>query len=194
MKNLCAHADTLNNICVEQCCISLEDFSQIVDTVAKVIKAVEMSSECSLDIRVYNRLLMLKNLAINTLGKVISLINTIKRCKLNQNTDVIINTLCNLANGIVEIRNIIKEILDESSTITCYTIKTNFENLVRFINYIGLKTFILMLILLNNFDYIPATLSGKIASSFASLLFASLLSIHDVRVKEALKECAYVIK
>lgn len=195
MKNLFAHADTSGNICVRECCVSLEDFSQIVDTIAKVIKTVEISSECRLNIRIYNRLLMLKNLATNTIGRITSLINAIRHYRLSYDVDANINTLCNLANGIVEIRNIVKEILDESSTSTCHIIKTNFENLVQLVDYIGLKTFILMMVLLNNFDSIPTTLSGKIASSFASLLFASLLSIHDVKIKEALKECiTYVLK
>ncbi|MEM1525642.1 MAG: hypothetical protein QW775_03500 [Ignisphaera sp.] len=189
MKSLCAHAETSRGICLEKCCIYLEDFSQIVDIITKAVKVAEMSTECRLNTRIYNRLITLKNLATNTAGRVTSLINVIKYCKFNQDIDASVNTLCNLSNGIVEIRNMVKEILDEPIVATCNTIKTSFENLVQFIDYLGLKTFIIMLVLLNNLNAISSTFSGKIASSFASLLFASLLSIHDNKVKDALKEC-----
>lgn len=194
MKSLCAHADTSRGICLEKCCVYLEDFTQIVDIITKAVKTAEMSPECHLDTRTYNKLIMLKNLATNTAGRVTSLINVIKYCRFDHDIDASINTLCNLANSIVEIRNIAKEILDEPTVATCHTIKTIFENLVRFVNYLGLKMFIVMLVLLNNLNTISPMFSGKIASSFASLIFASLLTIHDAKVKEALKECLYFLE
>lgn len=189
MKNLCAHADKNRIICIEKCCIGVEELSNIANIISKVLKSVEIDPKCDLNPGFYNKLIMAKNLSINIVSRLIALTNIVSGNRLAKEVDVSINTLCNLANSVVELENQFKEILDDPVTMKCRIIKENFEDIVRYLNYLGLKLCIIALTLLKNFKDIPSTYSGKIASSFASLLFASLLNIHNHDVKKALDQC-----
>lgn len=188
MKSLSAHADLSRGICVEKCCVYLYELAQITDAIYKLIKIIETSSECRADLRIFNRLELGKNISANIVGRFVALINTIKVGRTNQDPDTSINTLCNLANGVVELRNIVKEVVDDISPI-CRSAADILERLVLNIDRIGLKTVILTLAFLYTIDDISINLSGKIASSLASLMFAALLSIHNNNVRDALKEC-----
>jgi hypothetical protein len=189
MKNLFAHADKSKYLCIRECCIDIEEFSYIINVVSKVLKYIEMNSRCSTDLRLHNKLGIIKNLSINIVGRSIALLNIINSSRLTEEFEANINTLCNLVNGVVELRNQIREILEDSSSACCTIIKDHFEDVALYIDYFGLKLLIIALNLIKNYSNIPSIYSGKIASSLASLLFASLLNIHNPNVKKALKEC-----
>ncbi|MCC6015572.1 MAG: hypothetical protein LM582_00810 [Desulfurococcaceae archaeon] len=189
MKNLFAHADKDRNLCVEECCIAIEEFSFIVNTISKVLKYLDVNSKCSINLGLYNKLSMIKNLSINIVGRFTSLHNLVISGRLAKEIDVSINTLCNLANGVVELRNQVKEVLDSDLVADCRYVKDHLENVTSHIDNIGLKLLIIALNLIKEYPDIPQMYSGKIASSLASLLFASLLSIHNKNVKKALDQC-----
>lgn len=192
MKNLEAHTDMDKGVCIDRCCTHVRDFSHIIDVIAKALKVLK-TSECQPDLRLLNKLDMCKNLVVNTLGRFTALINIMKADRLKHDRDASINTLCNLANSIVEIKNIVTEVLDDHRIAKCNAIKKDFEELALFIDYVGLKIAVLALAILNSVDSIPLELSGKVASSLASLIFSSFLNIHNNEIKRVLKDCTEIL-
>uniref|UniRef100_A0A7C2ZNF1 Uncharacterized protein n=1 Tax=Ignisphaera aggregans TaxID=334771 RepID=A0A7C2ZNF1_9CREN len=189
MKSPNAHADPNRGMCIESCCILVEELSHVIDTISRALKLAETLPTCLSNPRIYSKLQMCKNLSINTLGRFTALVNAVRNGIWGSDPDANINTLSNLGNGVVEIRNIVRELLEEPDTSVCRDIKESLEKMTETIDYLGLKLCILSLSLLSRLNHIQASQSGKIASSLASLLFASLLSIHQDNVKRALNEC-----
>lgn len=193
MKNSYAHTDNgiAKNICLKGCCIQLEELTQILDIVSRVRKILELSPNCNINLRIFSRFDLCKNLSANIIGRFTALINLTKNVRINKDYDVCINTLCNLANDLVELRNIVNELLEDPGVADCNIAKDMLSKLILDIDRLSMKMLVIALVFLKTVEIIPPNLSGKIASSLASLLFASLLNIHHSDVKDDLKKCFF---
>lgn len=186
MKSPKAHSE--RSLCIEYCCISIDDFTFITDTISMILIQKELS-KCSLNPKLINRLETLKNLSVNSTERFSALINYMKSNKNNANIESYVNTFCNLANNIVELRNIVRELLEESSIRFCDNISNKLEELSNKINTISVTFSTLALAALAKISNMYMNLSGKIASSLASLIFSFLLDIHTDNVRKTLTMC-----
>ncbi|MEM4868176.1 MAG: hypothetical protein QXK54_05150 [Ignisphaera sp.] len=186
MKSPKAHSE--RSLCIGYCCISIDDFTFITDTISMILIQKELS-KCSLNLKLINRLETLKNLSVNSTERFSALINYMKSNKNNANIESYVNTFCNLANNIVELRNIVRELLEESSIRFCDNISNKLEELSNKINTISVTFSTLALAALAKISNMYMNLSGKIASSLASLIFSFLLDIHTDNVRKTLTMC-----
>ncbi|MEM2228853.1 MAG: hypothetical protein QW101_02660 [Ignisphaera sp.] len=170
------------------CCISIDNFTSITDTISKILIQKELS-KCSLNPKLIDKLETLKNLSINSTERFLALINHIKSDKNNINIEPYVNTFCNLANNIIELRNIVRELLEESSIKFCNDISRKLNEVSNIIGTISVTFSILALAALAKINNMSMNLSGKIASSLASLIFAFLLDIHTDNIRKALIMC-----
>lgn len=174
---------------MKECCIYIMDLTNILDVISRLLRWVKQPIEHELSQKIINRLDICKNLLINIIGRFTAFINSIENIKELNRYDASINTICNLANNIVELRNVIKELLDEPSIASYKDVKNILEKILIEIECIGIKISAMSLSFLGLTANIPINLSSKISSSLASLLFASLLNIHSEDVKNTLKTC-----
>ncbi|MEM1541410.1 MAG: hypothetical protein QXK50_04845 [Ignisphaera sp.] len=188
MKSLKAHSERSRSLCMGSCCISIDNFTSITDTISKILIQKELS-KCSLNPKLIDKLETLKNLSINSTERFLALINHIKSDKNNINIEPYVNTFCNLANNIIELRNIVRELLEESSIKFCNDISRKLNEVSNIIGTISVTFSILALAALAKINNMSMNLSGKIASSLASLIFAFLLDIHTDNIRKALIMC-----
>lgn len=188
MKSSNAHADKSTALCINDCCVSVGELAMLVNTLSRLLRFLEVSRECRVDPRFYAKLKMGEELAVNLVGRFTALISRY-RSGIGNDVESYVNTISNFANGLVELRNIAKELLDETVSSSCRDVAEALNSIAIDIDVIGLKASAMLLALLGSLSQIPQSASGKIASSIGSMVFASLLSIHREKIRNSLQIC-----
>ncbi len=184
MKPPNAHSESIRICISHRCCIFIEDLTHLLDFFTKISVLL---SKCGSETRIFNDINLCKNILANLLSEYSGIITRVKQLNGLKYDVVLISTLTNMINRIIELRNIIQRLNENAYECTDTQKIINeayIDTLILLIKYSSL-----LLFLISKANNIDQDLAGKISSSLASALFASLLNIHNRQILENLKAC-----
>jgi len=115
----------------------------------------------------------------------------IKRVEDLENYDDVINTLVNMLNRIVEVRNIVSEVRDSLKNlgVEAGDLTDRIENLVTAIDRASFRLSLVALNIVARLRTLTRDDSGRLASAIGTAVFTSLLSLHVDDVRNSMAAC-----
>ncbi len=133
----------------------------------------------------------LRNAFVKVVGGVRALRSRVKNLRSIRELDDVqtaVNTIVNLFNRVVEIRNLLLRARDAVSDLGIAE-ASRIDEVVAKLDRETLRMLIVTLWMLPQLKKIERDDSGRLASSLGTALFAALLNVHEPSVRNALKEC-----
>ncbi|ADM27078.1 hypothetical protein Igag_0229 [Ignisphaera aggregans DSM 17230] len=162
----------------------MEDITYLLDSFTKISALV---SQCRIEMKIFNDINLCRNIIANLLSEYSGMINRINQLNGLKYDAILISTLTNMINRIIELRNITQRLNEH--VYECANIQKMIDETYINTSTLLIKYSSLLLFLISKADSIDQSLAGKISSALASALFASLLDIHNRQILEILKTC-----
>lgn len=176
------------------CCVSEEEVSRLVDNLRRARRRLEELSQGGDELRYMLRRVELGERALSkVLGGVKALRSRFKN--VGRIEDVgdpggVVNTVINMLNRIVEVRNIVSEARDRLEELGVpQGVARLFEELIPELDRVTLKLSLVALRIALRIGPLTRDDSGRLASAIGTAVFASLLSAHVDRVRRAVAMC-----
>jgi len=184
MKSPNAHSENLRICISHRCCIFIEDITYLLDSFTKISASL---SQCRIETRIFNDINLCRNILVNLLSEYSGMINRINQLNGLKYDAILISTLTNMINRMIELHNITQRLNEH--IYECANIQKMISEIYMNTSILLIKYSSLLLFLISKADNIDQNLTGKISSALASALFASLLDMHNRQILENLKTC-----
>jgi len=175
----------LNILCFsDRCCLSEDEASKVLDVVSTLLTFLRRHST-KIDNAIHTAMRDLeaaRNAMYRVVGGIRALRSRFKNLRsFDELTDVesVVNTVVNVLNRLVEVRNLIQRVRDEAESSGLSDVVQYVDSHVPMLDGVIIKASLIGLRIALNLPKVSRDDSGKLASAIGTAFFASLLSLHE---------------
>ncbi len=175
------------------CCFTEEDASKIMDLLSAISLAFRRHPHEASEVSAVMRdLEAARNAMHKVAGGIRALRSRFKNLRsfdeLND-TESVVNTIVNVLNRLVEVRNLIQRTKEVAEDMRLNDIAQEIESSVPALDSVIARAALIGLRISLNLPRLTRDDSGKLASAIGTALFASLLSLHEAAFRKEMSRC-----